>query len=394
MTKERTKKRKIDDGSKKKVPVIDEKKLLRCNYKVSLLPPVGHPKLLKVPLPPDHATQYMGAELEARRHWTLFSESGLAVPIDLWDPHKYKQKSETQTKQQGDIELLAMLKSRNDSSGIGDTISSTVYKEANQQGWTLNSTLMTSSSIIAKKKQRTITERGTRFEDTSILKRYDKERQQFVTVESIKQTFKDIDDIKHPRDPELSVKQALSIFPDDRLLQNGYSHISFDRPPIKEVQKLPFMQEVNATQSQAQDVIEKNIFKVSDHKNHTGEDTKWFSMYAPNPNTQKLPHEEEDYEWTSEYGHVSTQSAKFNHFFVVNDNEVVWGRVRDRSALRRKETERANTKNDTTFSQKDRETFANLPRYLKVQFVEENDEELSDDEEVEYTGQTNPLVEG
>ena len=41
--------------------------------------------------------RYMGAELEARRHWTLFSESGLCVPIDLWDPHKYKQKSESKT---------------------------------------------------------------------------------------------------------------------------------------------------------------------------------------------------------------------------------------------------------------------------------------------------------
>ena len=57
-----------------------------------------------------------------------------------------------------------MLKSRNDSSGTGETFSPTVYKEVNQQGWTLNSTLMTSSSVIAKKKQRTITERGTRFE--------------------------------------------------------------------------------------------------------------------------------------------------------------------------------------------------------------------------------------
>ena len=67
---------------------------LEFRYKTSLPPPIGHPKLLQVPLPPDYLTRYMGAELETQRHWHLKPESGLIIPIDLWDPSAYKPNTE------------------------------------------------------------------------------------------------------------------------------------------------------------------------------------------------------------------------------------------------------------------------------------------------------------
>lgn len=378
------KKRKIEhEKSSRKVQKAVE---LEFRYKTSLPPPIGHPKLLEVPLPPDYLTRYMGAELETQRHWHLQPESGFIVPIDIWDPNAYKPNIEEKERGDEDSDLLAMIyqRRRNASDVIDHKLNKSHYFSMNKVSWTLNPDIMTNTTRVRefKCKSEGVREVDTKFADKSVIEDLMKRKESLLSVDAIQQSFKDIDNLKHPTKPELTVVEALPIFPDDRILENSYSHMSFDWPPMKEAIKLSFLQE--RSDQECHEATKNSMLRVSE--NH-GKD--WYSLYTPDQ--EKGTELDQELEWTSEY-HLKYQGkADFSHFFVRVDNEIVWGQVHTRTKLGRVETENIMSRNDKTLNRAERDTFASLPRYLGVETIpdeNEDEDDMSEEEEAPPPGET------
>ena len=107
-----------------------------------------------------------------------------------------------------------------------------------------------------------------------MIENLEKQKQSMLSVESVQKSFKDIENLKHPTRPELTVVEALPIFPDDRILENTYSHISFDRPPMREAVKLPFLQE--RSDEACHDATRDCMMRVAEKHGK-----QWYSMYTP-----------------------------------------------------------------------------------------------------------------
>jgi len=368
-------KRKTDhEKTSRKLQKVSE---IEFRYKTSLPDPIGRPKLLQVPLPPDYLTRYMGAELETQRQWNLHSENGMAVPIDVWDPVAYKASLEEQERCDEDADLLAMIYQRTSKSSDDHKLNKSHYYGARLTSWTLNPDIMTNQTRVKERKAKAanaVREVDTKFANKTIIENLEKQKQSLLSVESIQQTFKDIDNLKvgdkHPKNPDLTVVESIPIFPDDRILENDYSHISFDRPPIKEAIKLPFLNE--KSDDVCHDATNDSVIRVSEHRNKL-----WYSMYTPDKSKgTELDHE---LEWTSEYHRRFEGKSDFSHFFVRVGHEIVWGQISNRTKLGRVETE--NITSNKSFNRADRETFAGLPRYLGIETIPDQEEDEMSDEE-------------
>jgi len=374
------KRRKLDVEIKKKSNDFH----VDLKYRFSLPSPVGHPKLLQVRLPPNYATRYSSSELECQRSWSLFSESGLIVPLDVWDPSAYESnKSDNATRAVEDDKLLDMIYAR--TTKQQNKINANVREKAKNASFFLNPFLLTRIKHVRKPEGKTHDERGTIFaEENSSLKALRDQQNKVLSVDYILKTFQDIDSfqpredekpIEHPTKPGLTLKSSLPIFPDDRLLKNNYSHISFVRTPAKEVMKLSFMETIE--DEVAYESARNSTIKVSQHG--FNKKKKWFSYYAP---VNKQPEEAlQEHEWTSEFKIQTKERKKKGEaqriFFVESkqSGEIVWGKLSERILLRRGETDPVSTqKTGSVMSLKERDIFSNLPKSLTIEEVDEFDD--------------------
>eukprot|EP00494_Astrolonche_serrata_P027590 UN27853 len=110
-----------------------------------------------------------------QRHWTLWSESGLPIPIDVWDPTAYARndaRGEKQnTRPDKDTELIAMLYARTKTNEINHKLDKSKYSKMNKVSWTLNPEMFSGYSKMKRREKVDVNERNTKFNKKGLFKK-------------------------------------------------------------------------------------------------------------------------------------------------------------------------------------------------------------------------------
>ncbi|ETO15975.1 hypothetical protein RFI_21387 [Reticulomyxa filosa] len=205
-------------------------------------------------------------------------------------------------------------------------------------------------------------------------------------IKEIRQTFKDVKIAvanmhKHPKKPNVTLVEALDVFPHDQLFLSKYTHVHFSHHPNTQTKKLPFMPKTKMKQAKmANQVIEHAILRESfhnkpdtfnsgtaniksEHDDNDNDDdgerkamktsdepprhaeleakeweNHWFSLYAPNPESEKNADHVKEYEWVSEYTPTSRYPID-SQFLVIGQDEVYYAKYHEKIKLRHRPTD-------------------------------------------------------
>eukprot|EP00484_Ammonia_sp_Unknown_P023970 CAMPEP_0197039924 /NCGR_PEP_ID=MMETSP1384-20130603/16692_1 /TAXON_ID=29189 /ORGANISM="Ammonia sp." /LENGTH=532 /DNA_ID=CAMNT_0042470599 /DNA_START=56 /DNA_END=1654 /DNA_ORIENTATION=+ len=376
-------------------------------YRARLPSPPLRCKFLTYPHEKNRFTKYCASSLELNYNWEMHHDSLFPLPLDLMDPDYYNP--------------LKRADPNNDDEGINHTEDNRIrqlledreYRRTakeehtlpEQEAFLLQTQYLTGgqeyeltelqrkeydATSRKRRDSRSSNKRYREFDDEDVDNVYGgyKSRRQAParhnahSLDNVKQTFIDVQNITRHPIRGVKVEKAFDVFPHEVLLDYEYTHIQFDNNPVQHIKKCNFMPKYKEERMQKasecvnecllrcvnQKGIEKDRLKQSKQENDdeddedeeeaqrkkkekaadsSEKDPDWFSLYATD-GSMRVNEEEESmtkrFEWTAEYVPSGWQKEKRHFILIPKDgntehDEVMYGNYENRISLRHRPTD-------------------------------------------------------